>query len=124
MFVRDQGGPNAWGQVVKLTAVAGHAGARFGDSVAIDGDTIVVGAPWEDSDAAGVDGDGSNDLANEAGAAGPSSELRFAIDDDTGRALLRIVDRVTSEVIVQLPPEDALRAAEVLENLRPGDRIA
>lgn len=55
---------------------------------------------------------------------GPSSELRFAIDQDSGQALIRIVDRVTDEVIAQLPPETALRAAEVLKSLRPGDRIA
>lgn len=62
--------------------------------------------------------------ANESGALGPSSELQFAIDKDSGKALIRIVDRVTSEVIVQLPSENALRAAEVLKNLKPGDRIA
>lgn len=62
--------------------------------------------------------------ANDAGGVGPSSELRFAIDQDTGRALIRIVDRVTDEVIAQLPPETALRAAEVLKTLQPGDRIA
>ena len=62
--------------------------------------------------------------ANETGALGPSSELQFAIDKDSGKALIRIVDRVTSEVIVQLPSENALRAAEVLKSLKPGDRIA
>jgi|GEM_PF-1732402 len=62
--------------------------------------------------------------ANETGALGPSSELQFAFDKDSGKALIRIVDRVTSEVLVQLPSENALRAAEVLKNLRPGDRIA
>ena len=61
---------------------------------------------------------------NEGGGVGPSSELRFAIDHETGQALIRIVDRVTDEVIAQLPPETAVRAAEVLKTLRPGDRIA
>jgi hypothetical protein len=41
----------------------------FGLSVAISGDTIVVGAGSEDSDAVGVDGDGGNDDAPDAGAA-------------------------------------------------------
>lgn len=62
------------------------------------------------------------DVGSEEGV-GPSSELRFAIDQDTGKSLIRIVDRVTDEVIAQLPPETAVRAAEVLKSLRPGDYV-
>jgi hypothetical protein len=40
----------------------------FGSSVAIDGDTVVIGAPSEDGSGAGVDSP-SNDLAADAGAA-------------------------------------------------------
>ncbi|MHC5543864.1 FG-GAP repeat protein, partial [Singulisphaera rosea] len=36
---------NAWNQVAKLTASDSAAGNRFGSSVAISGNTIVVGAP-------------------------------------------------------------------------------
>ena len=61
---------------------------------------------------------------NEGGGLGASSELRFAIDRDTGQTLIRIVDRVTNEVLSQVPPEVALRAAEVLKQLQNGDRIA
>ena len=43
-------------------------GKLFGTSVAIDGDTIVVSAPGEGSDATGVNGDESNDNANGSGA--------------------------------------------------------
>src|SRR5262249_29903683 len=42
---------------------------RFGWAVAIDGDTIVVGARWEDGAAAGVNGDETSDAAPLAGAA-------------------------------------------------------
>ena len=42
---------------------------QFGHSVAISGDTMVVGAPLEDSNATGVDGDGTNNSAGESGAA-------------------------------------------------------
>lgn len=42
---------------------------QFGNAVAIDGDTIVVGAPYEDSNATTVDGDPTNDAATDAGAA-------------------------------------------------------
>ncbi len=44
VFERNAGGPNAWGQVQKLIAGDGAAGDRFGFSVAIHNDTIVIGA--------------------------------------------------------------------------------
>ncbi|MDA1315373.1 MAG: flagellar protein FlaG [Acidobacteria bacterium] len=55
---------------------------------------------------------------NEGGAVGPSSEVRFAFDRETGQPLIKIVDRVTNEVITQVPREVTLRAAEILEQLR------
>jgi hypothetical protein len=45
VFVRDRGGPEAWGQVAKLRAPGGAAGDGFGSSVSLSGDTAVVGAP-------------------------------------------------------------------------------
>ncbi len=39
-----------WGQPVKLTASNGHAGDGFGNSVAVDGSTAVVGAYLDDRD--------------------------------------------------------------------------
>lgn len=42
---------------------------RFGCSVAVSGDTAIVGAFLEDSNATGVNGNGNNDLAANAGAA-------------------------------------------------------
>jgi hypothetical protein len=45
VFERNQGGTaDNWGQVAKLTASDAAAGDRFGKSVAISGDTVVVGA--------------------------------------------------------------------------------
>jgi hypothetical protein len=41
---------------------------EFGTAVAVDGDTLVVGAPLEDSASAGIDGDPFNDAADSAGA--------------------------------------------------------
>ena len=43
-------------------------GDRFGTSVSIDGDTLVVGALFEDSDATGVNGSEENDDALDSGA--------------------------------------------------------
>ena len=44
VFERDQGGANNWGLARKLTASTGGPGDQFGRSVAICGDTILVGA--------------------------------------------------------------------------------
>jgi hypothetical protein len=44
VFERDRGGPGQWGQVIKLTADDAETEAYFGGAVAIDGDTLVVGA--------------------------------------------------------------------------------
>ncbi len=48
IFYRNQGGPDAWGQVAKLTAALGEELDSFGISVAIDGDTVIVGADSAD----------------------------------------------------------------------------
>ncbi|MDX1688983.1 MAG: thrombospondin type 3 repeat-containing protein [Candidatus Promineifilaceae bacterium] len=45
LFHRDAGGIDNWGQVAKLTADDGTFGDRFGDSVTVSGDTVLVGAP-------------------------------------------------------------------------------
>jgi len=47
VFERNKDGDDDWGQVMKLTASDGAAYDEFGHSVAISGDTIVVGA-WGD----------------------------------------------------------------------------
>lgn len=51
IFVRK---PEGWVQTTKLTAPDGAMYDRFGDSVSIDGDNALIGAPWG-STAAGVD---------------------------------------------------------------------
>ena len=61
---------------------------------------------------------------NDGGSLGPSNELRFGFDPDTGQALIKIVNRVTNEVVMQLPPESALRTAQILKDLNPGEYIA
>ncbi len=48
VFGRDQGGAGNWGQVAKLAASDAQAGDWFGISVAVSGDTAVVGAINED----------------------------------------------------------------------------
>ncbi|MCH7699131.1 MAG: hypothetical protein IH865_09375 [Chloroflexi bacterium] len=49
VFQRAQGGADDWGEVKKLTAFNAEAGDDFGISVAVSGDTAVVGASGEDA---------------------------------------------------------------------------
>ena len=65
VFVRS--GTN-WSQQAYLKASNTGAGDRFGDPVAIAGDTVVVSAYWESSNAIGVNGNQSNNSAIGAGA--------------------------------------------------------
>ena len=48
VFERDQGGTGNWGQVKKLYSSDGQEYGNFGTAVSISGDTLVVGAPYED----------------------------------------------------------------------------
>lgn len=66
VFVRDG---TTWSQQGYLKASNTEAGDVFGRSVSISGDTIVVGAPYESSDATGVNGNQNNNNATNAGAA-------------------------------------------------------
>ena len=65
VFVR---GPTGWSQQAYLKASNTGVIDKFGTSVAISGDTLVVGAVSEGSDATGVDGDQANDNSLGAGA--------------------------------------------------------
>ncbi|MEO7323291.1 MAG: FG-GAP repeat protein, partial [Dokdonella sp.] len=66
VFVRD--GTGAWTQQAYLKASNTDAGDEFGTSVAIAGDTVLVSARFEDSNATGVDGGQSDNSAADAGA--------------------------------------------------------
>ncbi len=66
VFVRN--GTN-WSQQAYLKASNAERYDSFGDTVAISGNTIVVGARTEASDATGVNGDQNNNNASAAGAA-------------------------------------------------------
>lgn len=54
IFHRNQGGTNAWNQVVKLHAADAEPIDKFGSSVGISGNYAVVGAPAEDQDGMGA----------------------------------------------------------------------
>ncbi|MBI4318624.1 MAG: FG-GAP repeat protein, partial [Chloroflexi bacterium] len=94
VFARNQGGPDNWGQAKKLTASDGAAIDRFGVSVAIDVDTIVVGAHTKSSaqgaayvfarNQGGADNWGqAKELTASDGAPGDQFGISVAIDVDT-----------------------------------------
>jgi hypothetical protein len=60
---------STWSQQAYLKASSAGAGDLFGYSVAIFGDTLLVGAPWEDSNATGLNGNQANNSAPDSGAA-------------------------------------------------------
>lgn len=66
VFVRNG---NTWSQQAYLKASNTGTGDRFGEWAAVSGDTIVVGAPNEDSNATGVNGNQTNNAAMDSGAA-------------------------------------------------------
>jgi hypothetical protein len=66
VFVRQSG---VWTQQAYLKASNTEAGDAFGSSVAISGDTVVIGASGEDSSATRVNGDQINNGSSDSGAA-------------------------------------------------------
>jgi uncharacterized repeat protein (TIGR02543 family) len=66
VFVRSEG---AWSQQAYLKASNTGAGDNFGCDVAISGDTIVIGAWYENSSATGVNGNQADNSASASGAA-------------------------------------------------------
>jgi len=66
LFERDATG--TWSQIAYLKASNTDAGDRFGRNLALDRDTLAVGAPEEQSNASNIDGDQDNDTLNSAGA--------------------------------------------------------
>ncbi len=59
---------STWAEEAHLHASNGSSGYGFGTSVAVDGNTIVVGSPGEPSDATGLNGDQTNIMAPGSGA--------------------------------------------------------
>jgi uncharacterized repeat protein (TIGR01451 family) len=69
VFVREGGFAGIWSQQAYLKASNTDSGDRFGHSVAVSGDRVVVGALNESSSATGVNGNQSNNNAEHSGAA-------------------------------------------------------
>ena len=68
LFVRNASGN--WSQQLYVKASNSESNDRFGrSSAALSNSTLVFAAPFEDSNATGVNGDSSNNAATSSGAA-------------------------------------------------------
>lgn len=47
-------------------------------------------------------------------------ELRFSVDDESGRTVIRVIDSDTGETIRQIPPEEVLTLLERLRDQQAG----
>lgn len=68
VYVFERGADGAFEQRVYVKASNSGGGDAFGSALALDGDTLAVGAPDEDSAASGIDGDQADNSLNSAGA--------------------------------------------------------
>jgi hypothetical protein len=68
-YVFTRSSANVWNQQAYFKASNTDENDQFGGSVAIAGDTVVVGAPGEASNAIGINGSQSDNSASSAGAA-------------------------------------------------------
>ena len=84
VFTRDSSG--VWRQVAKLTAYDGEANDEFGYSVAIDGDTVVIGARQGDST------DDLNNVVSDSGSAYVFTEPDTGWADSNAAAKLTAYD--------------------------------
>ena len=128
VFVRSG---TSWSQQAYLKAANSDAVDWFGGSVAIAGDTVVVGVPFEDSAAVGVNGDSADNSLSRAGAgyvfvrSGTSwsqqAYLKAAnsdVDDEFGRS----VD-IEGDTVVVGAPREASAAAGVNGNTADNSAI-
>jgi hypothetical protein len=84
VFARNQGGADHWGQVTILRASDAQWHDEFGRSVSISGDTLVVGALYEDG--------GAGDPLHDAGAAYVFERNQGGADNWGEAAILRASD--------------------------------
>ncbi len=81
IFERDLGGPNNWGLRTKLLASDGEAFDKYGASVAMDGDIVIVGAPVGGADDAENSGSAYVYYRNQGGTDNWGLVIEITADD-------------------------------------------
>ena len=51
-----------------------------------------------------------------------NNRLEFNVDEDVGRVVVKVVDKETEEVLLQVPSEEMLAIAKALDNIKGLDR--
>ena len=107
VFGRDQGGVDSWGEVKKLTASDAAQFDDFGVSVALSGDTAIVGAGGEDGGAS--EGGSAYVFERDQGGAGNWGEVTKLIASDAQAADIfgASVEVSGDTAVVGAPLEDA-----------------
>ncbi len=129
----DQGAPDsgaaylfehsggAWVQQAVLKASNTEAFDQFGFAVALDGGVLVAGARFEDSNATGINGDGSNNNATDSGAAYifeiTPPEVFVHDGPDTGSPKLADGQAAAVDFGITLPGQQVTRAFTI-QNVR------
>ena len=104
LFGRDEGGANNWGQITKITASDGAAADNFGQSLGLEADLLLVGAPTTAGGGAAYLFDRDQGGVNNWGEVKKVVSSDLAADDRFGhRVFIR-----TSQVLIGAPWEDAL----------------
>ena len=91
VFERNAGGTDTWGEINKLIASDAEEGDCFGNSVAMKGDVVIVGAPYEDT--GGISAGAAYIFERNAGSANAWRQVRKIMasdpeaDDNFGRVV-------------------------------------
>ena len=83
VFARNSGGADGWGQVKELTASDGAKNDGFGNSVSVEGDTVVVGAAGKDV-GTNLSQGGAYVFARNSGGANNWGEVKILTASDGG----------------------------------------
>ncbi|MGD8795018.1 MAG: FG-GAP repeat protein, partial [Anaerolineae bacterium] len=101
VFERNKGqSADYWGQIAKLTASDAGDGDRFGYSVAISDDTIVVGAPWEQGSAGYDRGSAYLFTRNEGGADNWGQAKKLLASDEQNYAYFGYSVAISGDTVV------------------------
>lgn len=57
------------------------------------------------------------DKLNTLGSQIANTKISFSIDSETGKPIVRVINKETGQIIRQLPPEDLLKLVDNLQNL-------
>ena len=103
-----------WSQRAYLKASNAEAGDQFGSGVALAGNTVVVGALIEGSNATGVGGNQANNSAGGAGAV-----YVFTMSTGTPTPVALVIRREGNEIVLSWPVTSPAFAMDAASGISP-----